>query len=134
MRHHLLTVCAVVVTIISVLLTQTLAAQIDHHGLLIDPLMPSNGCLGCHDGTIGESVSICTVECSFSDSHAIEKNYPPQGLENQYATVESLQAQGVTLQNGKIVCISCHNLQNDIEYHLTVPNTRSELCMTCHLH
>lgn len=44
----------------------------------------------------------------------------------------SLLPREVALPDGKVGCVSCHNLYAQKRYLLTVPIKGSELCFTCH--
>jgi len=113
--------------------SETRAEIVDHHGLRVDSEDTSSGCLSCHDGTIGSSVSSCTVDCTADGSHSIEKEYPPAGEESKYATVESILAAGIKLSGNRVACISCHDLANQSTSHLRISNDSSGLCAACHI-
>jgi hypothetical protein len=40
---------------------------------------------------------------------------------------------GIKFIDGRIDCISCHNLLNPDRYHLRIENRKSRLCLACHL-
>jgi predicted CXXCH cytochrome family protein len=109
------------------------AEQVQHHGGMVDADGTASQCLSCHDGLISHNVSFCTVRCSVTGSHSIEKNYPPPGKEASFAPVASVKAKGIKLINSKVTCISCHNLRNPAKNHLVMDNQGSKLCLACHL-
>ncbi len=109
------------------------AEQIMHHGLEVKITADSTDCIGCHDGMVGFSVSICTVDCKFNFSHPIMQEYPPRGKEREFAPVETLAAKGIILHNHKVACVSCHDLKNPQKYHLVMDNQQSALCYACHI-
>ncbi|MBI1921333.1 MAG: cytochrome C [Geobacter sp.] len=104
-----------------------------HYSIMVNPEDTSYGCLSCHDGTIASSVGICTVDCTVSDSHPVEKEYPPLGREAKFASIDNVVAAGIKLLDNKIGCISCHDITNQSESHLRIPNENSGLCTVCHI-
>lgn len=109
------------------------AQQAGHYGAIIaDDGNPVN-CIICHDGQIASPAHFCTVECGFTAPHSILKDYPPRSLQDAYAPLEALKERGIRLFNGKVSCVSCHDLNRDDTYHLIMDNSRSALCLTCHI-
>ena len=53
--------------------------------------------------------------------------------ESFYAPVGSLQGKGIRLFNGKLSCVSCHDLKNSTKYNLVMDNSSSALCFSCHI-
>lgn len=118
--------------LVALLPARSLGVPVQHHGLTAESDGTSAQCLACHDGSTAGAVSYCTVQCDFrSSSHAIEKHYPPRKNRDSYAPVSDVTAKGVKLVNGKVTCISCHDLRNPARRHLIV-NSVKELCMICH--
>lgn len=109
------------------------AEQVMHHGLEVKITADLSDCIVCHDGMVGPTVSICTVDCKFTSPHSILKEYPPFGKEQEYAPADKLAAKGIILQNHKVTCVSCHNLKNPQKYHLVMENNGSALCYACHI-
>jgi predicted CXXCH cytochrome family protein len=109
------------------------AEQMLHHGLMVEADSPAQGCLGCHDGVSAKHVSFCTVQCDFSSPHSLMKPYPPAGREARYAPASVIVAKGIKLENGRVTCNSCHDLRKPSAGHLIMENTRSKLCLTCHI-
>lgn len=107
------------------------AEPIDHHGLAVQDDSRVD-CLGCHDGSLGKAVEVCSVGCGFKTSHTVLTEYPPRGRARDYAPVAALAAKGIRLVNGKITCISCHDLRKPGK-HLVMDNTGSRLCLACHV-
>ncbi len=108
------------------------AGPVQHHGLTVESDGSSAQCLACHDGSTAGAVSYCTVQCDFrSSSHVIEKDYPPRRNRDSFASVAEVTAKGVKLINGKVTCISCHDLKNPARFHLIVNGDR-KLCSICH--
>ncbi len=104
----------------SLICSQTATAgEIDHHGKKVDIYTPDI-CLSCH-------------ELSEEHSHPVNISYPPVGKEKKYGRVSDVQKAGITIVNGKIDCISCHDLNNPDKGHLVVTRNDTFLCLTCHI-
>jgi predicted CXXCH cytochrome family protein len=126
--------CRVALTVLSLTVPIPVRAEvISHHTAMVEANGPAHLCISCHDGTSAKHVSFCTVKCEFSGSHALLKNYPPARKANAYAPAAVLQAKGLKLENGKVTCISCHDLRKPSRYHLVLENTESRLCLVCHV-
>lgn len=108
------------------------AERILHHGAPVEARGSFEECVVCHDGLIATRVDFCLNNCSFHSSHAVNCPYPPLGQRTGYASVETLRTAGITLVDGKVVCISCHDLGNTLPHHLIIDNGGSQLCLTCH--
>lgn len=109
------------------------AGMVSHHSLTVEADGSASECLGCHDGAAATTVSSCAVQCGSKSSHSILKDYPPRGKESEYAPAASLAAKGIRLVDGKVTCISCHNLNNPDKHHLVMDDTGSKLCFACHV-
>jgi hypothetical protein len=129
----LMSLLAVGVVLFALLLRKPRAETVSHHGDMVEANGSATDCILCHDGTISTAVPSCTVRCSFGGSHSILKPYPPPGKEMFYVPIEQVTAAGIVLDNGRVTCISCHNLRNGNRYHLSVDNAGSRLCFVCHL-
>jgi hypothetical protein len=92
-------------------------------------------CLGCHDGVTAPGVSFCTSECAVgsTSSHPVYRRYPPLRKRSEFASRSQVEAAGIRLTDGRVSCVSCHDLTNDEKYHLVIDNRHSRLCMTCHI-
>lgn len=113
------------VLLIPLFAASVFAERISHHDVTADPDSTARECLSCHDGTIGP--------CNFKGPHAGLPAYPPKGKERDYAPVAAIKAAGVRLENGKLTCISCHDLRNSGARHLIKPRQGSEICGMCHI-
>lgn len=102
----------------------------DHHGFPVDTETSVTGCLSCHDGVESTTVAICTKDCSAMTPHPVQKHYPPQGREQTFTPATIVKARGIKLPEEKVVCVSCHDLQNKENKHLV--NCGGDLCSTCH--
>ena len=78
--------------------------------------------------------AVC-VECHTFESarhHPSNVPYPPPGREQGFTPVRQLAARGITVQNGELTCLTCHDLHNREPMHLPVGMTQSSLCLACH--
>lgn len=108
--------------------------------VLLDPI--SMECLGCHDGTLAKSVNHRISDGNTHRTPSIEtiKGAHPVGMEyeifasskfKEYAPADSLN-RDIKLINGRVGCVSCHNLLGRNDKYLAVDNTKSGLCFSCH--
>jgi len=98
-----------------------LAEEIDHHGKKVY-VHDGAACLQCH-------------EDMKDHSHPNITPYPPLNMENEkkYPPVEELAKAGLTIQNGRITCITCHDISNPEPYHpVRGMEGKSKLCLVCH--
>lgn len=102
----------------------------DEGGSLLDKY--STECLSCHDGTISKVAQVevrqGVWQHGIGESHPIGVDYPRSGA---YASVESLPEE-IRLFDGKIGCLSCHEIYNKEPHMLVMNNRKSRLCFTCH--
>ncbi len=111
----------------------------------------SLACLSCHDGStaidayggmtgdafiqdVGAGRARIGGRGDLTTSHPIGLEYPL--IDDDFRPRELVEATGeVTLPNGKVECLSCHDVHNESggEFLLVMPNTRSALCLTCHI-
>ena len=108
------------------------AETIAHYGQIVENSGDPHGCIACHDGLTASDAHFCTVECGFGRSHSISKEYPPRSKESSFAPVESLQKKGIRLFNGKVSCVSCHDLTKSTKYNLIMEDSGSAICFACH--
>jgi predicted CXXCH cytochrome family protein len=120
-------------------------------------------CLSCHDGTVavdnyGDTTTGTIIMgagalsdtpafgADLSNDHPISFTYNTAlatadgGLENPSVALSGLVGGGTIdadlLYSGKLECASCHDVHNDAavaQSLLVMPNTDSDLCLTCHL-
>jgi predicted CXXCH cytochrome family protein len=67
-------------------------------------------------------------------NHPVGVRYPdrtPRNFSVPFRPVSSLPER-IRLPEGKVGCVSCHDLYARDEHLLTVPIEGSELCLTCH--
>jgi hypothetical protein len=70
-------------------------------------------------------------KCAVETSHSILTDYPPARNRDEYASIEEVEAPGVRILDGKVTCISWHNLQNPSEPRLGTD--ARDLCQICHI-
>lgn len=91
----------------------------EHHGRPLAGMTRQAVCIECH---IFESAR----------HHPSGIPYPPPGREQRFAPVRQLAAKGITVQQGELTCLTCHELENPAQWHLPVGMTQSSLCLACH--
>lgn len=93
-------------------------------------LLRMQDCLKCHNVKMGKPVTICTGDnCLYSKTHSLMHRYPPIGKEKDYASVSIIERAGCFLEEGKITCLSCHNLTKPSPHLI---REGDELCLICH--
>ena len=104
----------------------------------------SRQCLSCHDGSIAGDTGTMNLEgkssgiwrhngYTGSNSHPIGIDYRRAYRKNSREITEvSMLPSVITLPEGKVECVSCHNLYSKNESLLTVSNNGSRLCLSCH--
>lgn len=89
-------------------------------------------CLACHSGSMGKGVATCLGDdCLYRNSHSLMHPYPPAGKAGDYAALGDVENAGCVLENGKITCLSCHDLTNPPPHLI---REGDELCSLCHLY
>ncbi len=101
----------------------------------------SRKCLGCHDGvTAGDSVNGTDRAGARSGYGHDQKNHPigipyrttgRNQSDTQLRPVSMLPAE-IRLPQGRVSCVSCHNLYAKTPKLLSAPIEESHLCFTCH--
>ena len=99
----------------------------------------SSGCLGCHDGAIGQNVHYRVWEPggpynAVAGSHPIGQNYEMVALHKSDTFVSpDMLNSGIQLVNGRMSCISCHTGDTGRKkMFLVMENSGSQLCFSCH--
>ncbi len=54
-------------------------------------------------------------------------------MESKYAPAALLPSRGIKLQNGKVTCLSCHDITNPESNHLIRVKFGGSLCKNCHI-
>ena len=91
--------------------------MIDHQGNEVD-IHDAKSCFSCHDDMKDHS-------------HPVMIDYPPAG--NGYASAADVAGSGLKLVDGKVTCITCHDLTNTETAHLAKTMNNSQLCLACHI-
>ena len=134
MKRMLGRLCAVLLFVLIFSLQKTVQAeQIIHHGVEVNYRGSASDCLACHDGGLARPVATCTVTCGYKTAHSLLKDYPPVKKRKKFVPAAVVKAKGIKFENGKVTCISCHNLKNPKRYHLVMENKKSRLCLACHI-
>lgn len=93
-------------------------------------VLTMNECLECHSSSSTRPVSICLDDhCIFTKNHSLMHSYPPRGKETEYASVPEVTQAGVTFEDGKITCLSCHDLTKPAPHLI---REGDKLCFICH--
>ncbi len=99
----------------------------------------SRRCLQCHDGITASESTNPTASSShqFGDlgrNHPVGIPYdnPTLGRKRTQLRPEHSLPPEVRLPDGKVSCVSCHDLYSSEPGRLSVPIEGSELCFTCH--
>lgn len=108
-----------------------------HFGELVDNESGSADCLACHDGTIAKGVEFQNWSHQSSSnplsSHPVEVTYPSEWSGKSFAPSSEIGKSGIRLIDGKVSCISCHDLRlQKRDYLLPVTMNHSGLCFACH--
>lgn len=108
------------------------AERILHHGLEVES-EGADKCLACHDGAVGPNITPCTNSCAVGSaaSHPVARSYPPPGKEAGYRPLAEVVRAGVRLQEGKITCLSCHDLTKNWKYHLSSSRIAQAVSAAC---
>ncbi|MBI1919494.1 MAG: hypothetical protein HYS23_00280 [Geobacter sp.] len=98
-------------------------------------------CLTCHDGTSATLAEVRFQSSETTNNYAdITKNHPI-GIDyeeamsrhpGQYRSIDSLDRR-ISLLDGKLGCITCHDSINPEVGHLSMNNDGSALCLECHI-
>jgi hypothetical protein len=82
---------------------------------------PSSRCLSCHDGAAAPGLG---------ETHPVDVDYARASLRDpsRYAPAAALPA-AVTLVNGAVSCVSCHDAASPHRGHAVDP---ARLCLACH--
>jgi predicted CXXCH cytochrome family protein len=94
----------------------------------------SAGCMSCHDGTLGAggAVSLHGNNSAIRGSHSIGVDYNHISYRrSDYRNIHNISA-AVKFVEGRLGCLSCHDLQSKQKHHLVAPMDGSKLCFECH--
>lgn len=94
----------------------------------------SAGCMACHDGSLGSGGNVRThgENSAVRGSHPVGIDYNNISYRNRgYRNIHNIRA-SIKFVDGRLGCLSCHDLQNKEKSHLVVPVIESRLCFECH--
>ena len=117
--------------------------ETDGNGVRSGGLLDSDSrrCLACHDGvSASESAHATRWNRGPGDvgdprrNHPVGVAYPARSQRERGGPFRAagLLPKQIRLCEGKVSCVSCHDLYSDRPYRLAVPVERSALCLSCH--
>lgn len=126
------TSCLAAMTVVTVVAAVVVSGGVSNpYHMEAAGILTAQECLDCHNGMVGIEIRICTgTECLYSKSHSLMRRYPPPGKERQYAPLSTIKAAGCLLEDGKVTCLSCHDLTKPANHLI---REGDELCRICHL-
>lgn len=101
----------------------------------------SRRCLSCHDGaSAADSANMTSAGPGRVHVDGTQQNHPvgvAYQRVNRSKNVSRLHPvarlpQQIALPEGKVSCVSCHDLYAGVRYLLAVPTRDSRLCLACH--
>jgi predicted CXXCH cytochrome family protein len=91
----------------------------------------SRWCLSCHDGSMASHVGNRPGGVEVG-THPVDVSYREAASRNRRLHPQFQVSQRLSLPEGKVTCLSCHDGASGQPKHVALPMTRSELCFTCH--
>ena len=100
----------------------------------------SAGCLSCHDGTSASNVRPNLINnpdrkhkmMRISGKHPIGMDYEKYAATNRNLKSLDEMSISVTLAEGRVSCITCHDPLNSEQNHLVITRSGADLCSACH--
>lgn len=94
-------------------------------------------CLSCHDDVTARMGNYQQIRLGDAQnpagSHLIDIVYPSSFADKRnYAEQHEVVAAGLRLPDGKVVCITCHDLRLQTEHYLVLTGEGSRICFACH--
>lgn len=90
-------------------------------------------CISCHDGDIATHVPLSLSTGSPMESHPVGVDYLEAVIRNRQLKHPRFLDPAIKLVNGKLSCISCHNIFSLKNHKLAIDNRNSRLCLECHI-
>jgi len=136
-------VIALLIAISALILSETdchasVKLLVVHFGQLVDNESNSYECLSCHDHNSAKGVGFQLWKHGASanplGSHPLEITYPEEWSGNtRFALPSVIENSGLRLLDGKLACITCHDLRLQSHEHLLAVSLKgSQLCLVCH--
>lgn len=95
-------------------------------------ILTMDQCMKCHSAASMKPISICLDNhCLYTGNHSLMHPYPPPGKEGRFAPVLAIEQAGCILEDGRITCLSCHDLTKPPPHLI---REGDELCFICHTH
>lgn len=103
---------------------------------------PTSACMGCHDGSVAAMADVSFPAApgfagephdSGNGAHPIDLDYEAsaQRRPGSFTPVSALPRE-VTLQDGKITCLTCHRPDSQERFRVSLSMDGSGLCLSCH--
>jgi predicted CXXCH cytochrome family protein len=100
----------------------------------------SAGCLVCHDGKSASQVRLSIINSpnkrdamkKISTKHPIGMDYEKYSASNKALKSLDEMSQNLSLTEGRVSCITCHDPLNSGQNHLRITKTGIDLCSACH--
>ena len=110
---------------------------VKHFGQVTDNYAGPYECLACHDNIIAKMGDFQMIRLGEKpnplSSHPINIDYPAELTGDiNFANMDEVDAAGLRLLDGKIVCITCHDLRLSSAHFLAVTTDKSKICFVCH--
>lgn len=109
-------------------------------GHVVEVVSVTVACIGCHDGTVASPVS--TQDQTHLSSSEIRMATSTPGSNHPVGMLYPVYEEGImpvadldsrlALADGRVTCLTCH-AKPSAPNVLTVPNSRSRLCLSCHM-
>jgi len=101
----------------------------------ISPDEISRDCLACHDGSLGSGGNVRSAheaKSAIQGSHPIGVDFNNISYKKSgYRNIHNIRP-SIKFVDGRLGCLSCHNIQNKEKKHLVVSLNGSALCFECH--
>ncbi|GFO55793.1 hypothetical protein GMSM_28000 [Geomonas sp. Red276] len=128
--HRYLVFSGIVVISVLVLFAFGFVVGNTYHQSQASGILTAEDCLQCHDGITGRLITLCLGDqCLYLQNHSILHPYPPVRRAAEYASRAEIEAAGCMLEDGKVTCLSCHNLTKPPPHLI---RDGDELCYICH--
>lgn len=100
----------------------------------------SAGCLVCHDGKSASEVSLSIINSprnrnamkGITTKHPIGMDYEKYSASNTRLKSLDEMSKNLSLTEGRVSCITCHDPLNAGQNHLRITKTGIDLCSACH--